>query len=149
MSDTKKVSDNLSVAGQITPKELQQLATEGFKSVLNLRASDEEGFLNDEQQQVKDLGLEYANIPLQAKQSDQEQTQKAIEQIDNLPKPVLIHCAGGARAGGIALIATAIQEGLSYEEVTQRAIELGISLEQPHFKQFLLDKKTAKQPEDK
>jgi uncharacterized protein (TIGR01244 family) len=145
MSDTKKVSDNLSVAGQVTPKELQQLAAEGFKSVLNLRASDEAGFLNDEQQQAKDLGLEYANVPLQPKQSDQELTQQAIEIVNDLPKPILIHCAGGARAGGIALIATAIQESLSYEEITQRATELGISLEQPHLKQFLLDKDNDKQ----
>lgn len=145
MSDTQKVSDNLSVAGQITPKELQKLAAEGFKSVLNLRASDEAGFLSGEQQQAEELGLEYANIPLQPKQSDQELTQQAIELVNDLPKPILIHCAGGARAGGIALIATAIQEGLSYEEITHKAKELGISLEQPHLKEFLLDKHSAKQ----
>ncbi|GJD19845.1 hypothetical protein RIVM261_048010 [Rivularia sp. IAM M-261] len=145
MSNTKKVSDNLSVAGQVTKEELQQLASEGFKSVLNLRGSNEEGFFSDEQQQAEKLGLEYANVPLQPKQADEELTKQAIEQVENLPKPILIHCGGGARAGGIALIAAAIEEGLSYEEITQKAKEVGISLDQPHLKQFLLDKQNEKQ----
>ncbi|BAY15091.1 hypothetical protein NIES21_09060 [Anabaenopsis circularis NIES-21] len=147
MSNSKKVSENLSTGGQVTPEELQQLAQEGFKSVLNLRSPDEAGFLNDEQQQAEEAGLEYANIPLKPSQANQELTELAIEKIENLPKPILIHCAAGARAGGIALIATAVNEGLTYEQITQRASELGINLEQPHLKQFLLDKYITDQAE--
>ncbi|AFY43841.1 sulfur transferase domain-containing protein [Nostoc sp. PCC 7107] len=147
MSNSKKVSENLSTAGQVTNEELQQLAQAGFKSVLNLRSPDEAGFLNDEQQQAQEAGLEYANVPLKPSQADKELTELAIEKIDNLPKPILIHCAAGARAGGIALIATAVNEGLTYEQITQKASELGINLEQPHLKQFLLDKYIADQAE--
>jgi hypothetical protein len=53
--------------------------------------------------------------------------------------------AGGARAGGIALIAEAIQAGLTYEEIVQKASTVGISLEQPHLKQFLLEKFVTRQ----
>lgn len=147
MSNPKKVSDDLSIAGQVTPEDLQQAAQAGFKSVLNLRSPDETGFLSDEQQQAQAAGLEYANIPLRPTEPNQELAQAAIEEIENLPKPILIHCAGGARAGGIALIATAIDEGLSQEEITQKAKEVGISLEQPHLKQFLLEKYIAKESE--
>ncbi|MBE9205759.1 phosphatase [Nostoc sp. LEGE 06077] len=147
MSDSKKVSENLSIAGQVTPEELQQLAQAGFKSVLNLRSPDESGFFHDEQQQAEEAGLEYVNVPLKPSQANQELTELAIEKIENLPKPILIHCAAGARAGGIALIANAISEGLTYEQVTQKASELGINLEQPHLKQFLLDKYIADQTE--
>ena len=62
-----------------------------------------------------------------------------------MPKPILIHCAGGARAGGIALITEAIQADLTYEEIAQKAKELGINLEQPHLKGFLLEKFAARQ----
>ncbi|MFH7029474.1 MAG: beta-lactamase hydrolase domain-containing protein [Heteroscytonema crispum UTEX LB 1556] len=147
MSNTKKVSDNLSAAGQVTKEELQQAADEGFKSVLNLRSPDEPGFLVDEQQQAEAAGLEYANIPLRPSEANQELTQAAIQQIENLPQPVLIHCAAGGRAGGIALIAAAVHEGLTYEEITQKAKEVGISLDQPHLKQFLLEKFSAKSAE--
>ncbi|MDZ8134217.1 MAG: sulfur transferase domain-containing protein [Nostoc sp. DedQUE04] len=145
MSNTKKVSDDLSAAPQLTSEELKQAAQEGFKSVLNLRSPDEAGFLSDEQQQAEAAGLQYANVPLKPSEANQEQTELAIQEIENLPKPILIHCAAGARAGGIALIANAISEGLTYEEISQKAQELGLNLEQPHLKQFLLEKYIAKQ----
>jgi len=140
MTNSKKVSENLSVGGQVTPEQLQEAAQAGFKSVLNLRSPDEAGFLSDEQQQAEAAGLEYANVPIRPTEANQELTSAAIKEIENLPKPILIHCAGGARAGGIALIATAIDEGLTYEQITQKAKELGINLEQAHLKQFLLEK---------
>ncbi|MEH1939157.1 MAG: sulfur transferase domain-containing protein [Nostoc sp.] len=147
MSNNKKVSDDLSAAGQPTSEELKQAAQEGFKSVLNLRSPDEAGFLSDEQQQAEAAGLQYANVPLKPSEPNQELTKLAIQEIENLPKPILIHCAAGARAGGIALIANAISEGLTYEEISQKAQELGLNLEQPHLKQFLLEKYIAKEAE--
>jgi uncharacterized protein (TIGR01244 family) len=140
MTNTKKISDDLSAAGQLTPEQLQQAASDGFKSVINLRSPDEQGFLSDEQQQAEAAGLKYANIPLKPTEANHELTKAALAEIADLPKPILIHCAAGARASGIALIANAIQEGLTYEQITQKAADLGISLEQPHLKQFLLSK---------
>ncbi|MGM3307141.1 beta-lactamase hydrolase domain-containing protein [Anabaena sp. WFMT] len=145
MSDVKKVNDDLSIAGQISAEKLQELATVGFKSVLNLRSPDETGFFHNEQQQAEAVGLEYANIPLNPKEPNQQLTAEAIIEIDHLPKPILIHCAGGARAGGIALIADAIEAGLTYEQIVHKATELDINLEQPHLKQFLLEKFAARQ----
>ncbi|MDM3849169.1 MAG: sulfur transferase domain-containing protein [Aphanizomenon gracile PMC627.10] len=145
MTDFKKVNDNLSIAGQISAEELRKLAIEGFKSVLNLRDPDENGFFHDEKQEAQIVGLEYTNIPLNSQAPNQKLTAQAIQAVENLPKPILIHCAGGARAGGIALIAEAIQAGLTYEQIAQKANELGINLEQPHLKQFLLEKFAARQ----
>ncbi|MEI6445889.1 MAG: sulfur transferase domain-containing protein [Nostocales cyanobacterium ELA583] len=145
MSDLKKVNDDLSIAGQISAEELRKIAIEGFKSVLNLRDPDENGFFHDEKQQAEIVGLEYVNIALNSQEPNKELTTQTILEIYNLPKPILIHCAGGARAGGIALITDAIQAGLTYEEISQKATELGINLEQPHLKQFLLEKFAARQ----
>ncbi|MDB9487978.1 sulfur transferase domain-containing protein [Dolichospermum circinale CS-537/01] len=145
MTNFKKVSDNLSIAGQISSEELKQLARGGFKSVLNLRSPDENGFFDDEKQEAQIVGLEYTNIPLNSQAPNPKLTAEAIQAVENLPKPILIHCAGGARAGGIALITNAIQAGLSYQEIVQKANELGINLEQPHLKQFLLEKFAARE----
>jgi uncharacterized protein (TIGR01244 family) len=143
MGNTKKVSDELSTAGQVTPEQLQQAAQEGFKSVLNLRSPDETGYLSDEEQQVEAAGLQYAGVPVQISEPDHKQVEEAIQEIENLPKPVLVHCGAGARATAIALIATATQKGLTHEQITQKAQELGLNLDQPHLKQFLLDKYTG------
>ncbi|MDB9436072.1 sulfur transferase domain-containing protein [Dolichospermum lemmermannii CS-548] len=145
MTDFKKVNDDLSIAGQISAEELRKLAIEGFKSVLNLRDPDENGFFHDEKQEAQIVGLEYTNIPLNSQAPNQELTAEAILEIDHLPKPILIHCAGGARAGGVALIAEAIQSGFTYEEIAQKANELSINLEQPHLKQFLVENFAVKQ----
>ena len=145
MTDVKKVNDDLSIAGQISAEELRKLAIEGFKSVLNLRDPDENGFFHDEKQEAQIVGLEYTNIPLNSQAPNQELTAEAILEIDHLPKPILIHCAGGARAGGVALIAEAIQSGFTYEQIAQKANELGINLEQPHLKQFLVENFAVKQ----
>jgi uncharacterized protein (TIGR01244 family) len=145
MTDLKKVNDDLSIAGQISSKELNQLAIGGFKSVLNLRSPDENGFFHDEKQEAQIVGLEYTNIPLNSQAPNPKLTAQAIQAVENLPKPILIHCAGGARAGGIALITEAIQADLTYEQIVQKARELGINLEQPHLKQFLLEKFAARQ----
>ncbi len=140
MEKAKKVSEQLSIAGQVTPEQLQQAAKEGFKSVLNLRSPDEPGFLSDEEQQVDAAGLKYACVPLKVSEANEERVEEAIREIEKLPRPVLVHCGGGIRAGAIALIGTALQEGLTYEQITQKAQELGLSLEQPHLQQFLLEK---------
>jgi hypothetical protein len=47
------------------------------------------------------------------------------------------------RAGAIALVATAIQEGFTLEQVLSRAEELGLNPEQPHLKQFIVEHYTS------
>ena len=147
MENAKKVSDELSATGQITPEQLKQAEAAGFKSVLNLRSPAESGYSNDEQQQVEAAGLKYANVSVSATEANQVSIQSAIQEIENLPKPVLVHCAAGARATGIALIAAAIKAGSTYEQIVEKAQQLGLNLDQPHLKQFLLENYTAKQAE--
>lgn len=45
----------------------------------------------------------------------------------------------GMRAGAIVLIATAVQEGFTLEQVLAKAEELGLNPEQPHLKQFIAE----------
>ena len=135
--EPKRVSDELSIAGQVTSEQLQQAAADGFKSVLNLRSPDEAGALSDEQQQAEAAGLAYSNVPLSNSDLSNGQVSKALAALESLPKPVLIHCGAGARAGAIALIAQAGQEDLSPETVIEQAEHLGLSPDQPHLKQFI------------
>lgn len=137
MTDIKKVGDAYGVAGQPTPEDLKTAAEQGFKSVLNLRSLDEATALPDEQEHAKAAGLHYANVPLSSSTPNQELTHKALNALDELPKPVLIHCGVGGRAGGIALIATAKEQGWTLAQLTQTAKEAGLNLEQPHLKQFI------------
>ncbi|MBD3885014.1 phosphatase [Phormidium tenue FACHB-886] len=136
----KKLNEDLSYAGQPTSEQLQEAASAGFKAVLNLRSSTEPGSSADESAQAAAAGLDYANVPLSNENPDSEQISKALWEVESLPKPLLIHCGAGLRAGAIALIANAIEEELTLEQLTAKAQGLGIKLEQPHLKQFITER---------
>lgn len=128
MSSIKKISNTISVAGQVTPDDLQQAATDGFKSVINLRSPQEDGFLDSAPQQAESVGLEYTNIPLKPNEINEELASKILEKIEYMPKPILIHCASATRASFIALMYLAARDRLSVEQVSAKAEELGFDL---------------------
>lgn len=137
MADVKKISDEFSAGGQPTPEALKQLADEGFKSVVNLRSSDESGALANEQQLAEAAGLQYVNVPLQSTEAKAELTATVLSEAERLPTPIYFHCGAGGRASASALIAFATQQKLSRKAVLAKAEELGINPEQPQLKQFL------------
>jgi len=120
-----QVSNALTALGQVQWEQLQQIAQEGFQSVLNLRSPDELGFLSNEKQMVEVLGLHYENIPLKIESFDEALVTKILHRLEQLPKPAIVHCAAGMRSAAITLLSTAIQEGLTPEETLERARSLG------------------------
>lgn len=131
----KRVGDAFAAGGQPTPEEIQQLADRGFKSIVNLRLPDETGVLTDEQQLVKDAGLQYVNVPLRSQEACD--LTGLLFEVEKLPAPVYFHCGAGGRASVSALIALATQQKLSREAVLIQAQKLGINPEQPQLKHFL------------
>ncbi len=137
MPDVKKVSDEFSAGGQPSPADLGQLAEQGFKSIVNLRSTDESGALANEHQLAEAAGLNYVNVPLQPTEANAELTAQVISELKHLPTPVYFHCGAGARASAAALIAFATQQQLSREALLTKVQELGVNPEQPQLKQFL------------
>ncbi|MDJ0733573.1 MAG: protein tyrosine phosphatase family protein [Nostocaceae cyanobacterium] len=137
MENVKKINEKLTVSAQITSEQLQQAAREGYKSVLNLRSPDEEGFWKEEQEKVEALGLEYVNIPVKVSTLTEELTTEILKQIDELPKPTLIHCGVSMRAGAMALMNIATREGMTPEEAFGLAEKIGFDCSAyPQMKQF-------------
>jgi uncharacterized protein (TIGR01244 family) len=126
MDMVRKITNELSIAGQPTLDELQQLAEDGYRTVVNLRSPNEAGFLNDEQQQVEDLGLCYAHIPIQIKSLSLDDLLLAIRQSTELPKPMLVHCDSGIRSSIVVLMQIAVEQGLKAEDAFQKVVNLGL-----------------------
>jgi uncharacterized protein (TIGR01244 family) len=120
-----RINENLTTTGQVTKQQLQQASQEGFKSVLNLRSPDELGYLKDEQQIVEALGLHYINVPVKLEALNEELITKVLATLEQVPKPVLIHCAAAMRSTGVALLSVALQEGLTTEQTLEKARNLG------------------------
>ena len=132
-----KLSEEITVTGQLTEEQIKQAAQEGFHSVLNLRAPEEEGVLSREKEIAQGAGLSYLNIPVLKKEINDELTTNVLFEIDSLPKPALIHCASGIRAGAMAFMHRATREGLSAEEAMSKAQSLGFDCSsEPELKQF-------------
>jgi uncharacterized protein (TIGR01244 family) len=138
MENTKQIDDELSVAmGQPTVEQLQQAATEGFKSVLNLRSPQEEGFVSDEQQQAEAVGLKYVNLPVKPDGMNDELTNRVLQEIERLPKPALIHCKSGMRSGLMTLMSVATDRGMTASEALAMGKQNGFDYDSnPQMKQF-------------
>jgi uncharacterized protein (TIGR01244 family) len=126
MNTIRKINDDFAIAGQLTPEQLQQLAQEGFKSVLNLRSPDEEGVLINEQQQVEALGLYYINVPVKVEAINDEVAAQVLKKLDELSKPILVHCNNAMRAAAMALMHIATQQGVSLSQAFNQAEQLGL-----------------------
>lgn len=120
-----KVTDTLTTMGQVRVEQLHEAVQEGFKSVLNLRVPNELGFWANEQDVAEALGLDYAHIPLRLEQLEEATIAQILRQIEQMPKPLLVHCAAGMRSTVIALLSAAIAERLTPEQVVEKAYAIG------------------------
>lgn len=133
----KRVSDAVTIAGQLTPGEITAARGQGFKSVLNLRAPGERGLPPDEARQVEGAKLKYANVAVVKDELNDELAARVIEEMSAMPKPVLVHCATGARAGMLALLYATVREGLTADEALRRAEAEGFTFTaDPKLKSF-------------
>lgn len=135
--DSQFINDAYSSAGQPTSDQIQRLAEQGFRSVLNLRSAVEPGALPNEAEQVAAAGLGYAQAPVSPITPSGQALTAALAALAALPKPVLIHCRGGGRATAVALVAIAIQDQLSREAFLGQVSAHGLSPSQPQIQQFL------------
>ncbi|MEG3435992.1 sulfur transferase domain-containing protein [Pannus brasiliensis CCIBt3594] len=132
------MNDEISVATvQPAPEDLQEAVRENYKSLLNLRSPEEEGALKDESERAESAGLEYLNIPVRPDSLNEAQADRILEEIDRMPKPLLIHCKSGLRSGAMALMYIATREGISAETAMDRGRKMGFDCDSsPRMKEF-------------
>lgn len=124
-------------AGQPTGEQLQLLAEEGYKTVIDLRPAEEpHGF--DEPEAARQNGLTYVNIPVDLQTLDQTTIDKFLETMRKAERPVLLHCATSNRVGALyyawlvleedvparAAMAKAKATGLRHPELVQKVEKL-------------------------
>ncbi len=126
MNIVRKINHELAIAGQITLNQLEQIAEEGYKSILNLRLSDEMGLLLNEKEKTELLGLYYLNFPLKTEDINYQNMLQIFQAIVELPKPILMHCDNSIRSATIVLLYIAIKQGMTFEKALEKVINLGL-----------------------
>jgi len=91
-------------SGQLTEKQLTEYTKEyGIKSVLNLRGRNEQSdWWKKEIAASSRLGLTHYDVGLSSdKEPTEKEVQKLVSVLQKTPKPLLIHCFGGADRSGL------------------------------------------------
>lgn len=103
------MTQQIGFAGQLYPEQMQEVASRGFKSVINNRPDYEEGAQQPTAAQVQAAaqaqGLSYVHQPVISGQITQENVEQFAKYINELPKPVLAFCRTGNRCNNLYQLA--------------------------------------------
>ena len=112
-------------AGQPTGEQIQLLAEDGYKTVIDLRAPEEpHGF--DEPEAARENGLAYVNVPVTPATLGQATLDLFLEAMERAERPLLLHCADSNRAGGLLYAWLVLQKGVKPDAALKRAKAAGL-----------------------
>ena len=75
----------------------------GIRTIINLRGTGKSDWYKQEVAQSQALGINHLDFPLSAsKELTQKEVEALIAMMRDAPKPILVHCRGGADRSGIA-----------------------------------------------
>lgn len=130
MPDIRRIDDQISVAPQLFPEELAEVAALGFKGVVNNRPDDEEpGQPNDAAMRAaaEAAGLAYTSIPITHSGFSHSQIDAMAAALDAANGPVLAYCRSGTRSCNLWALTTA-KAGGDPETITDRGAGAGYNL---------------------
>ena len=140
MDKRLKLNQEVTVGCQPSKQDLQELALEGYRSVVNLRMAGEETEQlspTTEGSLVHQLGMEYEHLPAALNSLSSETVDRFRTDYAHLPKPVFVHCKSGKRAGAFALLHLAAERGWTGAKTLEEAGQMGLHLEQPPLRAFV------------
>ncbi len=149
MKDLKKINDQVTVGGQPTAGDIEQLKADGFRTIVNLRTAGEDDqpmSPDEERQAVEKAGMKYLHLPVSSATAGPETVDQFCEQLPKFEGPVLVHCHAGMRAGAFTMMATAVDEGWSGDDTLEKAKAMGFACEAPQLKQFVRSYVDGHQP---
>lgn len=112
-------------AAQPNGEQLQLLAEEGYKTVIDLRPPTEpRGY--DEVEAAKANGLTYVNIPVTLESLDQATIDQFLAAVEKAEKPILLHCATANRVGALWYAYLVEKKGMAPAEALEKSRAMGL-----------------------
>jgi len=112
-------------AGQPTGEQLQLLAEDGYKTVIDLRPADEpHGF--DEVTATRENGLAYVNIPVTPATLDQATLDRFLDAMHKAKRPVIVHCSTANRVGALFYAWLVLEKKVTPEKALEQAKAIGL-----------------------
>ena len=106
----RPLTDDVSVAPQLTPDAMAEAARLGFRSVINNRPDFEHGPHQPTNASIETAaraaGLEYRFLPVDSGYQSPQEIAAFAQLLKELPRPILAFCRSGARSTRLFLAAT-------------------------------------------
>jgi uncharacterized protein (TIGR01244 family) len=129
------VNEKFATAGQPADAAFGKLASNGFRSVLNLRTGSEGVDLERERNLVEAAGMRYVNIPVVSNAPKPEQVDAFIKAVSDVAnQPMLIHCGSANRVGAFWMIYRAVEQSWPEDKALEEATQIGLT--SPTLKSF-------------
>ncbi|MDD3761759.1 MAG: sulfur transferase domain-containing protein [Nevskiales bacterium] len=128
----------LCTGGHPQPEHLMQAKEKGVRKVVNLcPPAETPGY--DEAAIVKQLGMEYVNIPIAGPADLTQDNARALAEAvaDTCCGPILVHCASGNRVGALFALKAHFIEGKPVEDSIVDGREHGLKAMEPVVRQLL------------
>ena len=126
MENFRQLNPGIAISGQPSSADLDSLVAQGFRTVVNLRTSDEPGFLDEEEREVESRALNYAEVPISPALLNDDAVARFSQALDSIDgTPALVHCRSGGRAEMMTLLHMAVGGGWSLEQTLEVGREMG------------------------
>ena len=128
----------LLVGGQPTAEQMQRIAEEGYRTVVNLRMPGEKGnVLGAADAEV--LGMHYFSLPVDGRSGPTEEQARRLSEIlaaeDALP--AMVHCAAGGRVGAILALEAFWVDGATSEAALEVGRKSGMDYMEPTVRKIM------------
>ncbi|OFE11308.1 TIGR01244 family protein [Pseudohongiella acticola] len=126
----KQVTDEFSVAEQLTADDVDVMAAAGYKTIICNRPDGEavgQPPVYQIQGAAEDHGLTFRHIPVVSGQLSLQDIADFTEALDECPAPVLAFCRSGTRSIQLWGLVKGLK-GMPPEEIVERGAALGYDL---------------------
>jgi protein tyrosine phosphatase (PTP) superfamily phosphohydrolase (DUF442 family) len=121
-----EILPNVLTGGQPTADQLKALKAAGGDLVLDLRDPMEPRPV-DEAALVRELGMEYVNIPVRAGSLDDTTLDHILAVLRRAgDRTVFFHCGSGSRVGGALIPYFILEQGMEEEDAVGQAMRVGL-----------------------
>jgi protein tyrosine phosphatase (PTP) superfamily phosphohydrolase (DUF442 family) len=121
-----QILPNVITGGQPTAEQLKALKEAGGGIVLDLRDPMEPRPV-DEPSLVRELGMEYVNVPVRAGSLDDATLERILAVLRGAgDRTVFFHCGSGSRVGGALVPYFILDEGMEEQDAVDQAMRVGL-----------------------
>jgi protein tyrosine phosphatase (PTP) superfamily phosphohydrolase (DUF442 family) len=132
-----EVLPDVITGGQPTAEQLERFKAAGGGVVLDLRDPMEQRPF-DEPARVRELGLDYVNVPISPGATSDEKMARILDTLRaSRGRPLFFHCGSGNRVGGPMIAYLMLDQHLPEEDAVEQAMRIG--LRSPEYLEWGLD----------